>query len=431
MSIDYIWRSRSRGAITPVAGASYQEIYCNGSYKHNSTGLSSSYSQGDASVCIDTVHPNFHKRKLAGEIMNTPISLHRDVFAGQNTSNYTITYVNPNHTCTGTNFIKQMSGQSHLRNMNLTPGYGCPYDWYKELESNQMAVSVGTKAWAGIQAPHVQGTVLAAELGKTFAMLASPLKNLRRLIEQIKKSKRYKRWTVEQRRAHRIASVSQFISDEWLRYRYGIVPLMMDIDGIMKLLAESVVSPRLTSRASGSFESDDLMATTSYSEGSSGYFAGSTITTRKVKVRISCGILYEHQASAQSRYGYDLSQQASAIWELIPYSFLVDWAVNIGDTIEAFSHKAGVKVLAQWTTTHVVDAKSAVANAYGTPPSQYFTVTGALNAAAYHTYSFYGRQPVCQRGLVNLTKQWDLRRTKEQIRSLDAAALLLNAIRSR
>jgi len=37
-------------------------------------------------------------------------------------------------------------------------------------------------------------------------------------------------------------------------------------------------------------------------------------------------------------------------WELIPFSFVVDWFVNFGDYIQALTPKLGIKGLSSWTT---------------------------------------------------------------------------------
>lgn len=429
---DYHFRVRERGAPgVPQLGASYQEIYCNGTYKYNLSGLGMGYLVGEYEHCVDTVHPNFARRKAAGEIMNTPIYKRKTIWSGSNTSDYTISYSNPNLTCTGTNFLRQLSGQKHLRSMNLSPGLGLSFEWYKELESRQTDVIAGTKAWGGIKSPSIQGTVFAAELGKTLRMLRHPIDNLAQFLKQVKKSKRYKSWSRQQKLDNLGTSLADFIAAEWLRYRYGIMPLLYDIQGIKALLAEPIVSPRLTSRASEKFNSGTLTNTIPYSEGASGYFAGSTVTTRVVNVEVRCGILYEHECILHDRYGYGLDQQLSAIWELIPYSFIVDWFYNLGDYIDAMSPKIGVKVLAQWTTIKVVDAKGAVANAYGTPPSAYYTISGSLSATAQEVNTLYSRQPVCKSGIVDLSKSWDLGRVREQNRILDSIALVTGLLRSR
>jgi len=36
------------------------------------------------------------------------------------------------------------------------------------------------------------------------------------------------------------------------------------------------------------------------------------------------------------------------LWELVPTSFILDWAANIGDTISALTPKIGVNELASW-----------------------------------------------------------------------------------
>jgi hypothetical protein len=50
------------------------------------------------------------------------------------------------------------------------------------------------------------------------------------------------------------------------------------------------------------------------------------------------------------RSGLHLSNLPSSIWEAIPFSFVADWVINLGDWIRAVTPKAGVKILATGVT---------------------------------------------------------------------------------
>lgn len=39
------------------------------------------------------------------------------------------------------------------------------------------------------------------------------------------------------------------------------------------------------------------------------------------------------------------------VWDLTPYSFILDWFINMGDIISAHAPVPGVKALASWVTT--------------------------------------------------------------------------------
>jgi hypothetical protein len=50
---------------------------------------------------------------------------------------------------------------------------------------------------------------------------------------------------------------------------------------------------------------------------------------------------------------WGLTQPVEAIWELVPFSFIVDWFFNVGETLAAFTPNYGIESLASWYT--VVD----------------------------------------------------------------------------
>jgi hypothetical protein len=61
------------------------------------------------------------------------------------------------------------------------------------------------------------------------------------------------------------------------------------------------------------------------------------------------------------------------VWELVPWSFVVDWFVNVGDWIQAVTPNPSVTVKGSWTTT-IVRTRDEVgpirATLYvGTPPA--------------------------------------------------------------
>jgi hypothetical protein len=96
----------------------------------------------------------------------------------------------------------------------------------------------------------VQGGVVLGELGQTLRMIRHPAQGLRRLVTD---------WHTEARLirqgrtvgslASRMRRVAQNLGDAWLEHAFGWKPLLSDIDGACKALAESNVGrPLLTKR---------------------------------------------------------------------------------------------------------------------------------------------------------------------------------------
>jgi hypothetical protein len=64
------------------------------------------------------------------------------------------------------------------------------------------------------------------------------------------------------------------------------------------------------------------------------------------------GVLTDVELSHVSIWGTDAI--ASSLWELTPFSFILDWFFNVGQKIAAFSPNAGVRKLASWVTVRTL-----------------------------------------------------------------------------
>lgn len=420
-------RSRTSGSIAYQMSGYETHTYCTGgTTNYSNAGLR--YSIGEKKTMNDYVIPGFHRRRAAGEVFSNIMSSVKETHGGSNNSSWSIAWTGNNPCDPGAPWIKTMAG-NHPRGLSLSAGAGCVFDPWRELESRGSETIAGTKAWADIKSPEIQGMVFAAELGKTLRMVKRPLENLIRFIRLSVMADRKRILNWKQHTAaygKQALLLNQFIMSEWLRYRYGIMPLLYDIQGIMRLANKLEVPVRRTARGSAKFSSGQLTASSPQGES---YFSGTLTTSRTVDVNVRAGVLYEHQASISNRMGYELSQLPSTIYELVPYSFVLDWAVNLGDYIQAMEPKVDVKVLASWTTVEVIDKNVGVLLAYPKTVQNYAT-TGSINTTSTRDIVTKTRVPKVSVGLVNLTKSWDINLARDQKRILDSVALLTGLLNS-
>jgi hypothetical protein len=85
------------------------------------------------------------------------------------------------------------------------------------------------------------------------------------------------------------------------------------------------------------------------------------------QVNVRCGILYELDLD-RSTFGFSLDEIPNAGWELLPFSFVADWFLNLGSWVSAVSPKIGVRKLGEWTVVRK--------NSF-THTQSYFTSAGA------------------------------------------------------
>jgi len=170
-----------------------------------------------------------------------------------------------------------------------------------------------------------------AEMGKTFAMLHSPAENVITLVKSLRRSgKRLK--TYRKVNANSKALII-FASSEWLRFRYGIMPLVNSIKAIRKVMERGYQkAPKIyTARAV-----KDLF----YQEITDYHYVDSALTfnhrratTSQAKIRASFSDSYT--LGPLQDLGFTFRDLVGLPWELLRYSFVIDWFVNIGDNFYA------------------------------------------------------------------------------------------------
>lgn len=131
--------------------------------------------------------------------------------------------------------------------------------------------------------------------------------------------------------------------NNWLEYRYGWRLVCLDIQSLMKTLYDSLTARPPLLRVTGFAASQST--TTSIAPGQSistpnGYGLFTYTRTRKTEYarEVRGGYVYELQcvplATGQS---FGLLNLFTVIWESIPYSFVLDWLLNVGSVLEGIT----------------------------------------------------------------------------------------------
>jgi len=156
---------------------------------------------------------------------------------------------------------------------------------------------------------------MAVALGKTFLALKRG-----NLLEAIK---------------HLVPTNRGQVSNVFLAYRYGVAPLISDIQGAAEMLAERILN--LPCQFVRSKKRKRIVTTE--------VFGGITITkttTIDVKYQIFYLIDGTETLSNLSRLGF--TSPVNVAWELIPFSFVFDWFLPIGNWLSSLSALEGYKV---------------------------------------------------------------------------------------
>lgn len=209
-------------------------------------------------------------------------------------------------------------------------------------EANAQALGKFNRRITGLRTTF-QGATFLGELGQTIRMLRNPARGLRGLVDN---------WGVSARRIRgsrvfplplRKKKVSENLADAWLEAQFGWRPLLHDIDSAGQALARLSVKKSLsTRRITAKAESVGSPSVVEYGSMlhniSVAHFSreiGRCIVVYRGAVRV------EAKSPAVMRaetLGYDPRSWAPTAWELIPYSFLIDYFTNVGDVIEGWSN---------------------------------------------------------------------------------------------
>lgn len=208
----------------------------------------------------------------------------------------------------------------------------------------------------------------------------------------------------------------------YLAYRYGLKPLMTDIETVIRALNESVGRVRITSRGFSSAVETGPPSTVEKGIAGMQYVTFTSVVNETATIRAMS--LDEIRASFLSNSGFHTKGLVTLPWELLPYSFVVDWFVNVSDFINSLVPVYGLTQLGSCLVTERSRDLTIVAHNARPVSSSYTMISpfGGSKSATYKTRSRVrlGSPELTLRpsfGFENLT------------RCADAASLLVGRLR--
>jgi hypothetical protein len=136
------------------------------------------------------------------------------------------------------------------------------------------------------------------------------------------------------------------LADNWLALQYGWKPLLQDIDGSMRALADfHNRTPHLTNRSTHSATTkEETSEVLRFNTGPSSPTCGE----KKEFYTSTCRYMLEWEIDSRLKRFLQQTGFTSPInlmWEVLPYSFVVDWLVPIGPYLEACSAFEGLTLV--------------------------------------------------------------------------------------
>lgn len=148
------------------------------------------------------------------------------------------------------------------------------------------------------------------------------------------------------------------VDDNWLEYRYGWRLVVNDITSYMKQIHNMLTTQPVVHRETAMFESTSRKISTTPDYKGTGSFSEifkytkNGITTRYVMA--TAGYVYSLESvSLSTGQQLGLLNPLAVAWDLIPASFMVDWAVNVSSVLEGITAFQGKTFLDGWTCRSV------------------------------------------------------------------------------
>lgn len=179
------------------------------------------------------------------------------------------------------------------------------------------------------------GGVFLGELRETLHMIRNPAKAIRRNVSD------YFSELKKVRKVRNIRRRKRLLQDSWLEYSFGWLPLFNDIknasDALNRLSDIQLHRVIGTGRDSDRIEGTRFLRTTG--RGILHYYHRQATETHSTVIYRGAvrSTALNPLRKELTNWGFDPRDFAPTAWELVPYSFLVDYFSNIGDVIEGWS----------------------------------------------------------------------------------------------
>lgn len=335
-------RERSRSYVTkPGASASRLESGTVGGdvcgWKDLATWNSSGKASTRVEVVNDVVTPNFRSRMAAGEIICNP--LWRTIIEEDH-----VQATSYSHEMRRTSSLS-CSPSGSVAQIRKTEGTIVPpdpgfitFDTYPEIAVLRQSIIdlAVTDAYANIDTSSMLAGATVAEGRKTIDSMVDISWRAFRIFKAVKKLN-----FIALRKEIR----PRELANRYMEYRYAIRPVIIDARNLIQATQRRLGYERKVYRgyASGS-------RTLSDTKKISVAWATSATWNRTYKYDLSvrAGVLCDVDVSVVNVAGLD--QPLETMWELLPFSFMVDWFANVGSTLAAHTPNAGVKQRASWYT---------------------------------------------------------------------------------
>jgi hypothetical protein len=184
-----------------------------------------------------------------------------------------------------------------------------------------------------------------AESHKTLDMLTSAVKRVAMFLLSSKKI------------LFRQLLGSKQTNDDFLAFVFGVRPLLADVHDAAQSLAKHMASEtaRSTIEVRSAHVANETVSDTQVFW-SGGYPAYRLIRDKEISVKVSIVLRYAIANDAATQIqGFGLLNPLEVAWEILPWSFVIDWFLPIGNWLANLSNEAGLQYRSGTMTTTITE----------------------------------------------------------------------------
>lgn len=140
------------------------------------------------------------------------------------------------------------------------------------------------------------------------------------------------------------------LAGQWLEYRYGFMQLYYDYKSYMTAYGKNGNARRMRFVSEETIKSPQTIAPVT---STNAYHFEQQYRYRNRRTKVSSGCLVQHTDPYDHLYhrgDVGIDRLGSAVWELVPFSFILDWFVDASTRISAHEGRMDQRVLCKWTT---------------------------------------------------------------------------------
>jgi hypothetical protein len=395
MTLSTYSRSRSRGQLVAGPQCTHFVRYRNcGELSYVNLGYYSTALVGETQTMVDQVVPKFRSRVAKGEVFFNPMqrsvsgSYIDDIGSGPSYSVVGLSCVSPvlhqDGYMVGSWLARLITGSG---NTAIPAPSGVLTS--SEIGNAMSEASTRCRAERGKSSNNLFESL--AEYRQTISMFKRPIDTFNRFLSRGLSSGQI------QRVGRSLGRIDP--AKTWLAIRYGVIPLIRDIQGVIDGLKKKTGKIRETTRASVKIQRYNSTTGTFTNAWSAGVYNQSVLYETLDELEVRAVSLDEYIAETGSNIGFTTKGLLGVPWELITLSFVVDWIVNVGDFIYAYLPSPGYKQLGSCLTSNR-ETRMVISPTATTPTNGNYIVTNQLTGALSSFTRVKVRQPLADPRMV-------------------------------